>query len=66
MTYMIIETFKPWKVKEIYQRLEEKGRIQPKVLTYINSWINEKLEKVLQDYGNRFHRHHPPMGFKLG
>lgn len=48
MTYMIIETFKPGKVKEIYQRLEDKGRMQPKGLTYINSWIDEKFEKCYQ------------------
>lgn len=48
MTYMIIETFKPGKLKETYQRLEEKGRMQPDGLTYINSWIDEKMEKCYQ------------------
>lgn len=45
---MIIETFKPGKVKEIYQRLEEKGRMQPKGLNYIDSWIDENMEKCYQ------------------
>lgn len=48
MNYMIIETFKPGKVKEIYRRLEEKGRMQPEGLTYINSWIDENMEKCYQ------------------
>lgn len=48
MTYMIIETFKPGNLKEIYQRLEEKGRMQPDGLTYINSWIDEKMEACYQ------------------
>lgn len=48
MTYMIIETFKQGKVKEIYQHLEEKGRMQPVGLTYINSWIDENMEKCYQ------------------
>lgn len=48
MTYMIIETFKPGKIKQIYQRLEEKGRMQPEGLTYINSWIDENMEKCYQ------------------
>ena len=48
MKYMIFETFKPGKVKEIYQRLEEKGRMQPEGLTYINSWIDENMEKCYQ------------------
>lgn len=47
-TYMIIETFKPGKIKEIYQRLEEKGRMQPEGLIYINSWINEDMETCYQ------------------
>lgn len=48
MTYMIIETFKNGKLKEIYQRLEEKGRMQPEGLTYVNSWIDEKMETCYQ------------------
>lgn len=48
MTYMIIETFKPGKLKETYQRLEKKGRMQPEGLTYINSWIDEKMETCYQ------------------
>lgn len=48
MTYMIIETFKPGKVKQIYRRLEEKGRMQPEGLTYINSWIDEDMKKCYQ------------------
>jgi hypothetical protein len=45
---MIIETFKPGKVKQIYGRLEEKGRMQPEGLTYINSWIDENMNKCYQ------------------
>lgn len=48
MTYMIIETFKPGKIKEIYKCLEEKGRMQPEGLTYINSWIDENMETCYQ------------------
>jgi len=48
MIYMIIETFKPGKVKQIYGRLEEKGRMQPEGLTYINSWIDENMNKCYQ------------------
>jgi len=48
MIYMIIETFKPGKVKQIYRRLEEKGRMQPEGLTYINSWIDENMNKCYQ------------------
>ncbi|MTI87954.1 MAG: DUF3303 domain-containing protein [Balneolaceae bacterium] len=48
MTYMIVETFRPGKVQEIYRRLEEKGRMQPEGLTYLNSWIDENMEICYQ------------------
>ena len=43
MLYMIIERFHPGKVKKLYQRFEEKGRLMPGGLVYINSWINEDV-----------------------
>lgn len=45
---MIIETFKHGKVKQIYRRLEENGRMQPEGLTYINSWIDENMNRCYQ------------------
>ncbi|MCG2588115.1 DUF3303 domain-containing protein [Rhodohalobacter sulfatireducens] len=36
------------KVKQIYRRLEEKGRMQPEGLTYINSWIDENMNRCYQ------------------
>jgi len=43
MTYMIIEKFKPGRVKEIYTRFAEKGRLMPEGLLYVNSWINNDV-----------------------
>ena len=43
MQYMIIERFRPGKVNAIYQRLEEKGRMLPAGVSYINSWLNESV-----------------------
>ena len=43
MQYMIIEKFHPGKVKALYQRFDEKGRLMPDGITYINSWINESV-----------------------
>ncbi|MGQ0740624.1 MAG: DUF3303 domain-containing protein [Bacteroidota bacterium] len=43
MQYMIIERFRPGKVKEMYRRFEEQGRMLPDGVTYINSWINEDI-----------------------
>lgn len=45
---MIIERFYPDKVKELYQRFEEKGRLLPTGVQYINSWIDEKVEICYQ------------------
>jgi hypothetical protein len=43
MQYMIIERFHPGKVKDMYLRFAEKGRMLPEGVTYINSWINEPV-----------------------
>jgi hypothetical protein len=40
---MVIEHFHPGQVKELYQRFDEKGRMLPKGLLYIDSWINEDM-----------------------
>lgn len=48
MLYMIIENFHPGKVKEIYRRFDEKGRLMPAGVKYVNSWINEEVTKCYQ------------------
>lgn len=40
---MVIEKFHPGKVQELYRRFEEKGRMLPDGVMYINSWINEDV-----------------------
>ena len=46
--YMIIETFRKNKVKELYKRFEEKGRQLPTGVHYVNSWINEEITTCYQ------------------
>ena len=41
MQYMIVEKFKQGKAKEVYKRFEEKGRLMPDGVNFINSWITE-------------------------
>lgn len=48
MVYMIIERFHPGKVKELYERFDEKGRMMPEGMNYINSWINEEVSICYQ------------------
>lgn len=47
-TYMIIENYKPGKTEEIYRRFSEKGRMMPQGIEFINSWIEENLQKCYQ------------------
>ena len=48
MQFMIIERFHPGKVKLIYQRFAEKGRLMPDGNTYIDSCINEDVTVCYQ------------------
>ncbi len=48
MQYMIIEKFQPGKVKAMYLRFAEKGRMLPEGVTYINSWLNESVTVCYQ------------------
>jgi hypothetical protein len=45
---MIIETFHPGKVKLLYDRFAEKGRLLPEGVQYVNSWIDIELTKCFQ------------------
>ena len=48
MQYMVIEHFHPGKVRELYQRFAEKGRMAPEGVSYVNSWVNEDLNTCYQ------------------
>lgn len=45
---MIIEKFHPGSGKAIYQRFDEKGRMMPEGLHFINSWIDESVTTCFQ------------------
>jgi len=48
MLYMVIEHFHPGKLKELYQRFDEKGRMLPNGVSYINSWVHENMTLCYQ------------------
>jgi len=48
MLFMIIETFHHDKVKQLYQRFDEKGRQLPEGVQFINSWIDEEITMCFQ------------------
>lgn len=45
---MIIEKFHAGKVKDVYKRFAENGRMLPDGVIYINSWIDEKVTTCYQ------------------
>jgi len=48
MLFMIIERFHPGNEKKIYRRFEERGRMFPDGVSYINSWITEDVSTCYQ------------------
>jgi hypothetical protein len=48
MTYLIIEKFYPEKVKALYKKFEDHGRLLPEGVTYVSSWIDEQIETCYQ------------------
>ncbi|MEP7075067.1 MAG: DUF3303 family protein [Acidobacteriota bacterium] len=45
---MIVEHFRDGDPRPVYSRFREKGRLAPDGLTYLSSWVDEKLEKCFQ------------------
>lgn len=45
---MVIEHFDQARVKEIYARFHEKGRMTPDGLTYVDSWISADFGRCFQ------------------
>ena len=48
MLFMVVEHFKQGKTKDIYRRLQEKGRTMPEGLKYIDSWVSASLDRCFQ------------------
>ena len=48
MFYMVIEHFRPGKVKELYNRFDQNGRMMPEGVNYINSWIDKDIKTCYQ------------------
>lgn len=48
MLYMIVEHFKNQDALPVYRRFRDKGRLAPAGLTYISSWVDDKLQTCFQ------------------
>ena len=45
---MVIETFRPGCKARVYERFEAKGRMLPKGLAYIDSWVENDGDRCFQ------------------
>jgi len=46
--YMVIENFKNGDAVPVYRRFRNRGRLAPAGLSYVSSWVNEKLDHCYQ------------------
>lgn len=48
MLFMVVEHFKPGRVREIYKLAHERGRGLPDGLVYVDSWVEAGLGRCFQ------------------
>lgn len=48
MLFMVIEQYKNRSARQVYRRAREKGRMLPKGLHYINSWVATDFNRCFQ------------------
>jgi len=48
MIYMVIERYGPGKAVEVYRRFRERGRMEPKGVRYIASWVDLDFRRCFQ------------------
>jgi hypothetical protein len=46
--YMVIENFKNGEAVPVYRRFRDRGRMAPAGLSYVSSWVNDKLDRCYQ------------------
>jgi hypothetical protein len=46
--YMIVEHFRKGDAVPVYRRFRAQGRLAPEGLTYVSSWVDERLERCYQ------------------
>ena len=48
MLYMVVERFKNGDAAPAYDRFRERGRMIPDGLSYVSSWVDEKMQLCFQ------------------
>ena len=46
--YMVVEHFKGGDAVPVYRRFRDRGRLTPDGLSYVSSWVDERLERCYQ------------------
>ena len=46
--YMVVESFKNKDAVAVYRRFRDKGRLAPEGVSYVSSWVDDKLERCYQ------------------
>ena len=46
--YMVVERFRGGDPVPVYRRFRDHGRLAPEGLSYISSWVDERLERCFQ------------------
>ena len=46
--YMVIENFRDGDARPVYRRFRDRGRLAPAGLTYVSSWVADKLDCCYQ------------------
>ncbi len=48
MLYMVIENYKNGDAVPVYRRFREHGRMAPAGVSYVSSWVTERLDRCYQ------------------
>ncbi|MBI2586939.1 MAG: DUF3303 family protein [Rhodospirillales bacterium] len=48
MLFMVIENFRHQDAKSVYRRFQEKGRLMPEGLKFVDSWVAADLSRCFQ------------------
>ena len=48
MLFMVVEQFKNHGARHVYRRAQEKGRMLPEGLDYVDSWVASDFERCFQ------------------
>jgi hypothetical protein len=46
--YMVIENFKNGDAVPVYRRFRDRGRLAPEGLSYVSSWVSDKMDRCYQ------------------